>query len=239
MVDQLIQKLERYGPLSDEEKAFLQHAPSHVREYDQHEDIVREGDCPAETCLMVEGFACRFKLLRDGRRQILAFHIPGDFCDLHSYSLKRMDHGIAAVTKCAVAKVPHGIIREITERYPALTRSLMWDLAVDAAIFREWMVTLGRRSAREKVAHLLCELMVRLQFVGLSENSGYELAPRQADLGDALGLSTVHVNRTLQELRAEGLIVSHGKLLTIPDLEKVKQVAGFSPAYLHARGGIL
>jgi CRP-like cAMP-binding protein len=110
---------------------------------------------------------------------------------------------------------------------------------MDAAIFREWMVALGRRSAGEKVAHLLCELMVRLQSVGLSEDNGYALAPRQADLGDALGLSTVHVNRTLQELRAEGLIVSNGRRLSIPDLERLKVVAEFNPAYLHARGGVM
>jgi CRP-like cAMP-binding protein len=237
MIDLLIQKLERYRPLSDEEKAFLQRAPWHVREYDPQEAIVHEGDCPSESCLMVEGFACRFKLLRNGRRQILAFHIPGDFCDLHSFSLKRMDHGISAVTKCAVAKVSHGTIREITERYPGLTRALLWDVAMDAAVFREWMVTLGRRSAREKVAHLLCELMVRLQSVGLSEDNSYALAPRQADLGDALGLSTVHVNRTLQELRAEGLIVSNGRRLSIPDIEKLKEAAEFNPGYLHVRGG--
>jgi len=186
---------------------------------------------------MVEGFACRFKLLQNGRRQILAFHIPGDFCDLHSFSLKRMDHGISAITKCAVAKVPHGTVREMTERYPGLTRAFMWDVAMDAAVFREWMVTLGRRSAREKVAHLLCELMVRLQSVGLSEENSYALAPRQADLGDALGLSTVHVNRTLQELRAECLIVSNGKRLTIPDVDKLKEAAEFNPAYLNALGG--
>jgi CRP-like cAMP-binding protein len=186
---------------------------------------------------MVEGFACRFKLLRDGKRQILAFHIPGDFCDLHSFFLERMDHGIAAVSKCTVAKLPHSTVKEITERYPGLTRALMWDVAMDAAIFREWAIGLGRRSAREQIAHLLCELLLRLKSVGLVEDNSYSLAPTQADLGDALGLSTVHVNRVLQELRSEGLIVSNGKHVSIPDMGKLKDAAGFDPAYLYARGG--
>ena len=113
----------------------------------------------------------------------------------------------------------------------------MWDVAIDGAIFREWMVGMGRRSAYQRMAHLFCELLVRLKVVGLAENDTYELLPTQTDLGDALGLSTVHVNRVLQQLRAEGLIVSDGKMLTIPDFEKLKEVAGFDPAYLYGRGG--
>lgn len=237
MIDPLLRKLERYGPLGEEEKTFLRKAPFHRHECEAHQAIVQEGDRPSESCLMVEGFACRFKLVRDGKRQILAFHLPGDFCDLHSFSLQRMDHGIAAVTRCAVAKLPHGTVREITERYPGLTRALMWDMALDAAIFREWMLGLGRRSAREQMAHLFCELLLRLKWVGLVEDNGYLLAPSQADLGDALGISTVHVNRMLQALRGEGLIVSTGKHLQIPDVEKLMDIAGFDPAYLYARGG--
>ena len=237
MIDPLLRKLERYERLSAEEKAFLREAPFHVHDYEPHQAIVQEGDCPSESCLIVEGFACRFKLVRDGKRQILAFHLPGDFCDLHSFSLERMDHGIASVTKCAVAKLPHAVVREITERYPGLTRALLWDMAMDAAIFREWMLGLGRRSAREQMAHLFCEFLVRLKWVGLAEGNGYLLALTQADLGDALGLSTVHVNRTLQDLRGEGLIVSTGKHLNIPDVEKLMEVAGFDPAYLHVRRG--
>ena len=237
MIDPLIQKLESYGSLSEEEKEFLQRAPSAIRDYQAHKEIVREGDRPGESCVVVEGLAFRFKILPQGKRQILAFHVPGDFCDLHSFLLKRMDHGIAVAGRCKSAAVPHTLIQEITETYPRLTRALMWDVAIDGAIFREWMVGMGRRSAYERMAHLFCELLVRLKVVGLAENDSYELLPTQADLGDALGLSTVHVNRVLQQLRADGLIVSDGKMLTIPDFEKLKEVAGFDPAYLYGRGG--
>jgi len=237
MINPLIQKLESYGALSDEEKAFLKRAPSEIRDYRVHEEFVREGDCPGESCVVVEGLAFRFKILPDGKRQILAFHVPGDFCDLHSFLLKRMDHGIAVAGRCKIAAVPHPLIQEITETYPRLTRALMWDVAIDGAIFREWMVGMGRRSAYQRMAHLFCELLMRLKVVGLAENDTYELIATQTDLGDALGLSTVHVNRVLQQLRAEGLIVSDGKMLMIPDFENLKEVAGFDPAYLHARGG--
>ena len=237
MINPLIQKLESYGPLGDDEKEFLRRAPSDIRDYRAHEEFVREGDCPPESCVVVEGLAFRFKILPDGKRQILAFHVPGDFCDLHSFLLKRMDHGIAVAGRSKIAVVPHPLIQEITETYPRLTRALMWDVAIDGAIFREWMVGMGRRSAYQRMAHLFCELLMRLKVVGLAENDTYELIATQTDLGDALGLSTVHVNRVLQQLRAEGLIVSDGKTLRISDFEKLKEVAGFDPAYLHARGG--
>ena len=237
MIGPLVRKPETFGPLSDEEKEFLARAPSHVRDYRDHQDIVREGDTPSESCVVVEGLAFRFRILPDGKRQIFSFHLPGDFCDLHSFLLKRMDHGIAAAARCKIMTVPHHTLQEITDRYPRLTRALMWDVAMDGAIFREWMVGMGRRSAYHQIGHFLCELLVRLNTVGLGENDSYELLVTQADLGDALGLSTVNVNRVLQELRSDGLIVTNGKMLTIPDFKRLKQEVGFDPAYLRVRGG--
>jgi CRP-like cAMP-binding protein len=237
VINPLVRKLEAYGPLTDAEREFLKGAPSHIREYSNHDEIVREGDRPKESCVVVEGMAFRFKGLPDGKRQIYAFHVPGDFCDLHSFVLKRMDHGIAVAGRCKIAAVPHQTVQEITENYPRLTRALMWDMAIDAAVSREWMVGMGRRSAYQQVAHLLCEFLVRLKSVGLAEDDSYELQPTQEELGDALGLSTVHVNRVLQDLRGEGLIVSKGRTVTIPDPARLKQAAGFNPAYLYVRGG--
>jgi CRP-like cAMP-binding protein len=167
----------------------------------------------------------------------MAMHIPGDFCDLHSFILKRMDHNIAALGQCRIAKFSHAVIHEITERYPRLGRALWWDTAVDGAIMREWMISMGRRSAYEQIAHLLCELLVRLRSVGLVSDDSYEMPATQAELGDAFGLSTVHVNRILQELRREGLIVFKNKRVTIPDLDRLKEAAGFDAAYLYVRGG--
>ena len=238
MIDPLIHKLERYGALSADERRMLEEAPSRIDIYEPHQDIVVEGDTPTESCLMVEGFACRYKLLPDGTRQILSLQIPGDFCDLHSFLLKKMDHGIAAVSRCRIAKVPHHKIHHITEHLPRLTRAFWWDVAIDGAIFREWMVGMGRRSSHQRMAHLLCELLLRLKSIGLADDNSYELPPTQADLADALGISTVHVNRVLQELRSEGLITLKEKRLTILDFEKLKQAAGFTPGYLHLTGAI-
>jgi CRP-like cAMP-binding protein len=221
LIAALIKKLERYGAISDDERGFLEQAPWRVVTYQDDQPIVREGDAPKESCLVVEGFACRFKSLLEGTRQIMAFHIPGDFCDLHSFLLKMMDHGIAAVGPCTIAKVPHATVEEITERHPRLTRALWWDTAMDAAIHREWMISMGRRSAYQQIAHLLCELLLRLRSVGLAEGNSYELPATQNELGDAFGLSTVHVNRMLQELRTDGLIIYKGKLVTIPDPERL------------------
>jgi CRP-like cAMP-binding protein len=150
--------------------------------------------------------------------------------------LKTMDHGIAAMEECKIVKVPHAKLKEITERYPRLTRALWWDTALDAAIHREWMISMGRRNAYERVGHLLCELLFRLGSVELVEGNSYDLPATQADLADVFGLSTVHVNRVLQRLRREGLIIFKGKTVTIPDPERLMSVVGFAPAYLDVRG---
>jgi CRP-like cAMP-binding protein len=237
LLEPLVRKLERYGPISEDERGFLEQAPWRVVDYRNHDPIVREGDCPSESCLILEGFACRFKTMPEGTRQIMALHIPGDFCDLHSFVLKKMDHGIAAIERCKVAKIPHPKVQEITECYPRLTRALWWDIAIDAAIHREWMISMGRRDAYQQIAHLFCELLLRLQSVGFADGNSYELPLTQADLGDVFGLSTVHVNRTLQKLRTEGLIISKGKRVTVRDPERLMEAAGFDRTYLEVRGG--
>ena len=236
MLDLLIRKLERYHGVSAEERQFLEKAPWRVVEYQSHEPIVREGDSLTEACVILEGFAYRFKTLRQGTRQIMAFHIPGDFCDLHGFLLEQMDHGIAASGPCKIGRLPHKTLHECMERLPRLTRALWWDTALDAAIHREWMVSMGRRDAHEQIAHLLCELLLRFQWVGLSENNTYVLPATQIELGDAFGLSTVHVNRMLQRLRKEGLIILTGGRVTIPDPVQLMKVAGFDPTYLQVRG---
>jgi CRP-like cAMP-binding protein len=234
--DLLLRKLERQGQLSEEEKQFIVQAPWRIVDYQPHEPIVREGDSPSDSCLVVEGFAYRFKSLPEGKRQIMAFHIPGDFCDLHGFLLKQMDHGIAASGQCKIGRLPHSTFDKIIERYPGLTRALWWDTALDAAIYREWMVSMGRRDAYRRIAHLLCELLMRFQFVGLNEGDSYPLPVTQEELGDAFGLTTVHVNRTLQRLREEGLVVMTGKRVTIPEPDRLMGVAGFDPTYLRVSG---
>jgi CRP-like cAMP-binding protein len=230
----LINRLERHGPLSDEEKNVLREVTSRVRDYGPRQDIVREGDSPTESSLILEGFACRHNNLADGRRQITAIHISGDFADLHAFLLGKMDDGVSSITPCKVAHVPHSALREITKTYPHLTRVLWFTTLVDGAVHREWMTGLGRLDARERIAHVLCELFLRLQAVGLTRDHSYELPITQTELADAFGLSNVHMNRTFQDLRGEGLITSEGKTVVINDWERLQQVAQFNPDYLHA-----
>jgi CRP-like cAMP-binding protein len=231
-VDLLIRKLEERDRLSEEEKQVLAAALGPPKSVGADADMVREGDRPSESTLLVEGFAARYKVLQSGKRQITAIHVPGDFIDLHSFLLKKMDHGIAALTPCTVVTVPHETLRQITERHAHLARLLWLSTLIDGAIHREWLVAMGRRSAREHMAHLFCELYLRLQLVGLTKDNSYEMPITQAELGDTLGISTVHVNRVVQELRADGLITWRGNRLTVDDWDRLREVAEFTPTYL-------
>lgn len=229
----LIRKLEQRDRLSDEEKQVLDRAVSRIREFAADEDLVSEGDRPTESSLLLDGFAARYKGLADGRRQITAIHVAGDFVDLHSFLLHRMDHGVVALSPCRVGAVPHETLREITERHPHLARLLWLGTLIDGAIHREWLVAMGRRPAVSQMAHLICELFLRLQGVGRTRGSSFQLPLTQAELGDALGLSTVHVNRTIQELRSAGLITWRDQVVTINDWEGLAAEAEFDPAFLN------
>jgi CRP-like cAMP-binding protein len=228
----LIRKLEQYDRISDTERQLLEQAVVRQRAMAKGEDLVREGDRPSESLFLITGFAARYNLLRKGKRQITALHVPGDFVDLHSFLVKRMDHGVTAVTPCTVGVVPHEALCVISETQPHLTRLLALHIAVDAAIHRQWIVSIGRKSALEHAAHLLCELFLRLQAVGLTEGSSFKLPLTQAELGDTLGLSTVHVNRIIQELRAEGLITWRGDTVVIEDWPRLQETAEFDPTFL-------
>jgi CRP-like cAMP-binding protein len=174
-----------------------------------------------------------YKVTVEGKRQIVAFNVPGDVPDLQSLHLKVLDNNVGTISPCRVGFIHHEVLRDICERYPRITAAFWRETLIDAAIFREWMTSLGRREAYARIAHLLCELLVRLRAVGLAENHTCELPITQAEFADALGLTTVHVNRVLQELRADGLIRMKGQQLTIPDWEKLKEVGEFDPTYLH------
>ncbi|MBD2747536.1 Crp/Fnr family transcriptional regulator [Microvirga sp. BT688] len=232
MTTPLILKLEQRDQLSDDEKRALDNAISRVRVVEADEDIVREGDRPNESSLLLDGFAARYKLVSNGRRQISALHVAGDFLDLHSFLLKTMDYGVLALTTCRIATVPHATLEKITDEFPHLTRMLWLNTLIDGAIHREWLTAMGRLSATAHMAHLICELYLRLKVVGRAEGDSVQLPITQAELGDTLGLSTVHVNRVLQELRKEGLIRFQGDALTILDWERLKKVGEFTPTYL-------
>lgn len=233
MTNYLIRKLSQYGPLSAEEQAALSALPMRLRDYPRGGVVVQQGSRPDESCVLLEGLAFRYKLLADGARQIVSLQVPGDFVDLHSFVLKPIDHAVAAASSVQVAFVAHHAIEALLDRHPRLARPLMWDMALDAAITREWLSIMGRRSAYEQVAHLFCELYFRMEWAGQLEDHGFGLDLTQAELGDACGLSTVHINRSLQALRKDGLIVLENHHLTVPDIDALVKVAGFDPAYLH------
>lgn len=196
-------------------------------------DLIREGERPQYVHLMVDGWACRYKTLPDGRRQVVAFFVPGDFCDLNVYVLKEMDHSIAAVTRLSVADISRDEMDSLTVNYPRITQALWWESLVTTAIQREWTLNIGQRTAYERIAHLLVELFIRLRSVKLTQGDSCDFPVTQTDIADATGLTAVHVNRTLQELRRDGLIVLERKRLTIPDLQRLKDAAMFNANYLH------
>ncbi len=233
MAHPLIVKLGRRDKLSEAEQQILETSAFTVRTFAAGEEIVAEGDSCDFSCLILEGWASRNKRLHDGRQQITAFHIVGDFVDLHSFLLKPMDHTVAAVTGCKMAMVKHSALREITENHPHLTRMLWLSTLIDAAIHREWLVTLGRLPAPAHLAHLICEMYLRLEAVGAAENHAFEFPVTQTLLADALGLSTVHVNRVVQELRREKLIAWRGARVSIPNFDRLKLFAEFDPTYLN------
>jgi CRP-like cAMP-binding protein len=229
-----ISKLERRDRLSAEERAALLAAAGPIQTFPAGSDLVREGDRPDHSMLVAEGFTTRYRLLADGARQITAIHVPGDFVDLHSFLLKTMDHAVGALSTCRVVTFPHANLRAITERHPHLARLLWLMTLLDSAIHREWIVAMGRRSALEQMAHLLCEIFTRLAVIGHGAIDRELMLPiNQTELGDTLGLSTVHVNRTLQQLRAERLISWQGQTVRILDWGRLATVAEFDPAYLH------
>jgi CRP-like cAMP-binding protein len=229
----LTRKLLWHGELSETERAALDAMIERTRDVFAGEDIVREGEKPSHSVLLLAGFAARYSLVDDGRRQIMAIHIVGDFVDLHSFVLKTMDHSVGALTRCRIALVAHDFLNSVTERLPHLTRLLWLDTLVDAATHREWMVGMGRRSALEQLAHLVCELYVRLEVLGQVDGASFDLPLTQTDLGDALGLSLVHINRTVRELRQAGLVTWRGSQVTIHNWTKLAELAQFDPTYLH------
>ncbi|KMO12067.1 Crp/Fnr family transcriptional regulator [Methylobacterium platani] len=234
MMNPLIRKLERFTRLSDADKRLLQQAATaRIVNYDTHQDIIAEGEEPTDVNLILGGWVCRYKQLADGSRQIMSFLLPGDLCDLNIFLLRRMDHALATLTPVTVAKISRDLLQQMLNADPRLTRALWWEVLVTAAIHREWLVNIGRRTARERVAHLLCEIYFRQEAVGRVRDARCELPITQVELADALGLSAVHVNRTLRELRVAGLIDWRDKTLAIPDPAALAAVARFDPDYLH------
>ncbi|HZB61140.1 MAG TPA: Crp/Fnr family transcriptional regulator [Microvirga sp.] len=229
----LIRKLNSIFTITDDERQALLSLPMQLAVLKANQDIVREGDSPSRSCLLLSGFACTYKVTGEGKRQIMAFNIAGDVPDLQSLHLKVLDNSVGTITPCRVGFIPHEALHDICARHPRIAAAFWRETLIDAAIFREWMTSIGQREAYPRIAHLLCEMLVRLKAVGLAEDHSCDLPITQAEYGDALGLSTVHVNRVFQALRAHGLIETKGTQVNIPDWERLKQAGDFDPAYLH------
>lgn len=231
---ELVRRLDGLAPLSAEEKDELAAiVPPPSRTVDGRRDFAREGDLPKNASLIYEGWACRHKTMPDGRRQIVALLIPGDLCDLNLQLINTRDHSLAAITNVRLAEVPFSTLERIKAIGPNVSRALeIGELAVSATA-HEWVLNVGQRSAYERIAHLMVEMVTRLSQVGLARPDGIDWPLTQADLADTVGLTPVHVNRTLQQLRRDGVISLANRKLVIPDLGRLRRAAMFNDNYLH------
>ncbi|WP_293389232.1 Crp/Fnr family transcriptional regulator [Phenylobacterium sp. RIFCSPHIGHO2_01_FULL_69_31] len=224
--------LRRDRSLTEAEARALDEAVSHRIEVDADVELVRQDEISHQSLLLEQGWACRYGALPDGRRQILALHVSGDFVDLQSFPLKRMDHTVATLSRCRIAVYPHENLRRLSETMPHLTRLLWMATLIDAAILRQWLLGAGQRSALERAAHLICELFTRLDVVGAAPDGVFNLPLTQAELGDALGVSQVHANRVVGELRSRGLVTWRDETVRILDWPGLQALAEFDPTYL-------
>ena len=234
----LAAKLGQVLTLTDEERGVLDQLVSKPRRYAAGEDVLTEGEPSDYVHVVLEGAAVRYKYLPDGARQNMALLLPGDPCDLQVFLLTRMDHSIGTTVPSILAKIPREEILEILHSRPRLTTALWWNTLQDEAVLREWLLNVGRRRAPQRLAHLFWEIYLRFDVVGLTVDHSYTLPLTQAELGDAMGMSLVHVNRSLQALRNDRLITLEARVLTIPDPERLQAFTDFDPSYLHLYEGV-
>jgi CRP-like cAMP-binding protein len=233
MMELLFKRLAWGDPLAQEERDRIAASVSRVQSFGPSETIV-----PAETrvdfsSVLLKGLSARQKVLKAGNRQITAFHVAGDFCDLHTYVLKTLPDSVVAMSECEVAVIPHAQLDKIVRDSYHITRLLWASTLIDASMFRQWIVSIGGRSADARLAHLFCELFLRFRVIGLTKDLSYPLAATQADLADALGMSLVHTNKTCAKLRLAGLVTFAQRTVTIHDWNKLQNFAEFNPEYLH------
>jgi CRP-like cAMP-binding protein len=229
----MVDKLQLWLPLDAEDRAAILALPHQTRTMGANEFIAREGDRPTHSCLLLSGYAFRHKVAGNGGRQIFSLHMKGDVVDLHNSILRRADHNVQALTAIEVAMIPVQAIRTLAATRPQVGQAMWYETLVDAAIFREWTLNVGRRDARERTAHLLCEFALRLDVAGLGSRTDFELPMSQEQLADALALTSVHINRTLKALATEGLIVRTKRSVQVLDFQQLARVGDFNGSYLH------
>lgn len=234
----LIRRLELIAELDEDDKRALRDLPLQVEYIPPNTDIVREGDHVQSCCLLLDGVAYRYRHTLDGKRQIIAFHLSGDVPDLHSLHIHVMDHSMAVTDATRVAFVKHQAVWDLCRARERIAAALWLETLIDGAIFREWIVALGRRNGRSRTAHLLCEITLRMKAMGMGEGNVFRLPLTQNELADALGLTPVTVNRVLQDFRLEGLVERERSRMVIRDWAGLARIGEFDPTYLHMRSSV-
>ena len=233
MITVHLEKLRRRIEISTEEVRAIRNAVAETRRVPADQILIPNGQELNSSLLLLDGWLARSKDLAGGERQVSQLHVAGDFADLHSFTLKRLDHDVMTLSDCIIGVVPHERLQDVTERFPQIARYYWFSTNVDAAITRELALSLGQRSAISRMAHLFCELHLRLDAVGKARANGYDFPLTQRELSECLGLTVVHVNRTIQELRRRGLVELENRQLTILDKRGLEGVAEFDPSYLY------
>lgn len=233
MIDVFISKLRARHDLSAEEEMALRGMRWSEQRFERNQVMVRPGEELDHSILLLAGFAIRSKLARDGSRQIVETNVMGDFVDLHGFILKRLEHEVSAASRCDVALAPHGELRRVTEALPRLGRVLWFQTLVDASIHREWMLVLGKKRSRSRIAQFFSEMHSRLGLVGPIGAGGFDLPFSQEELADITGMTSVHLNRCLKELREAGLVTFRNGHVDLHDPDGLRRDAQFDPAYLH------
>ncbi len=229
----LLENLELRSLLVEADRQAILALPYTLKSLAPGSYVVREGEPPMGCGVLVSGFAYRQKLTGDGGRQILSIHIPGEALDFQNIFLNLADHSVQMLTRGHVALVPRADIQRAVRSSAAIAHAILVNILVDASIFREWILNVGRRDAKSRLAHVLCELAVRLDVHGLAEDMGYHLPMTQAELADALGLTPVHLNRVIRSLEADGLINRSKREISFPDWDRMRDIADFNDRYLH------
>jgi CRP-like cAMP-binding protein len=235
MANRFIEKMSGLADLTASDVAALEAATAKPQRYAARKDLIREGDPTGPMFVVLEGWLCRYKILPNGGRQIMAFLMPGDACDLHIKLLAEMDHGIQAITPAHVATVTRDAMQTMMDDHPNIARAMYTAQLIDEGIMRAWIVSMGRRTSAERVAHLICELYLRARSIGLADGEEFALPLSQLVLADALGMTSVHINRVLKTLRLSGAMALSRGSVTIMDPAKLVNIAGFDENYLHRR----
>ncbi len=235
MANRFVKKLSGLAELTAADAAALEHATVNPRRYIARQDLIREGDESGPMFVVLDGWLCRYKILPSGTRQIMAFLMPGDACDLHIKLLAEMDHSIQAITTAMVATITRGEMQALMQKHPNIASAMYSAQLIDESIMRAWIVSMGRRSSTERVAHLICELYIRARIIGLTDDGEFALPLSQLVLADALGMTAVHINRVLKELRLSGAMALKRRSVMILNPAQLIQIAGFDENYLHRR----